>query len=210
MRIQCDSPTSEVVRDVLQDVREVRQEAVEGQASTSKSHRTRNMPAGLQECVITSNDVVDVECEFVYYALNADTEPVNTVEALKDSRWVKVMVDEIKPIEDNDTWSLVKFPKGKKEINVKWVYKVMLNPKGEVIRHNARLIAKRFLQKEGIDYDEGFAPVARIEIIRLVIGLVNMHNWLICHMNVKCAFLNDSQDEEVYVRQPVKFVKQDK
>lgn len=55
------------------------------------------------------------------------------------------MVDEIKSIEDNDTWSLVKLPKGKKAIDVKWVYKVRLNPKGEVIRHKARLVAKGFL-----------------------------------------------------------------
>lgn len=85
-------------------------------------------------------------------------------------------VDEIKPIKDNDTWSLVKLPKRKKAVDVKWIYKVKLNPKGEVIRHKARLIAKGFLQKERIDYDEVFALVARIKTIILVVGLTNMHN----------------------------------
>lgn len=119
------------------------------------------------------------------------------------------MVDEIKSIEDNDTWSLVEFPKGKKEIDVKWIYKVKMNPKDEVIRHKEKLVAKGFLQKERIDYDEVFAPIARIETTRLVVGLANIHNWLICQVHVKCAFMNDPLDEEVYVTQPVGFVKQD-
>ena len=103
-------------------------------------------------------------------------EPVNVAEALKDSKWVKAMNEELEPIKGNNTWSLVELPQGKKEINVKWVYKVKLNPKGEVTQHKARLVAKGFLQKEGIDFDEFFEPVARIETIRLVIGLENMNN----------------------------------
>src|SRR3954471_12122129 len=71
----------------------------------------------------------------------------------------------------------------------------------------ARLVAKGFLQKEGIDFDEVFAPVARIETIRLVVGLANMNNWHMCQMDVKCAFLNGPLDEEVYVAQPAGFVK---
>ena len=70
-----------------------------------------------------------------------------------------------------------------------WVYKVKLNPRGEVTRHKARLMAKGFLQKEGTDFDEVFAPVVRIETIRLVVGLANMNNWQMCQMDVKCAFL---------------------
>lgn len=85
-----------------------------------------------------------------------------------------------KSIKDNDTWPLIELPKGKKEIDVKWVYKVNLNPKGEVVRHKVRLVEKEFLQKEGINYDEVFALVARIETIRLIVGLANMHNWSIC------------------------------
>ena len=117
------------------------------------------------------------------------------------------MNEELKSIEVNNTWSLVELPQGKKLIDVKWVYKVKLNPKGEVTRHKARLVAKGFLQKEGIDFDEVFAPVARIETIRLVVGLANMNNWHTCQMDVKCAFLNGPLDEEVYVEQPVGFVK---
>lgn len=90
------------------------------------------MSTRLQECVITSNDFVDDEGELVNYVFYADTEPVKIAEALKDSEWMKAMNEELKSIEVNNTRSLVELPQGKKEINVKWVYKVKLKPKGEV------------------------------------------------------------------------------
>lgn len=112
MRILCDEPTSEVVR-------KVRQETIEGQASTSRPQRTKNMLARLHECVITSEYMVDDKCELVHYAFYENIEPVDATEALKDSRCTKAMVDEIKSIKDNDTWSLVGFPKRKKAVDVK-------------------------------------------------------------------------------------------
>lgn len=92
-------------------------------------------------------------------------------------------------------------PQGKKEIYVKWVYKVKLNTRGDVTIHKARLVAKGFDQREGIDFNEAFAPVVRIEITRLVIGLVNINNWSMCQMDLQYAFLNGPLDEEVYVTQ---------
>ena len=91
-------------------------------------------------------------------------------------------------------------PQGKKAINVKWVYKVKMNPKGELTRHKSRLVAKGFLEKEGIYFNKVFASVARILTIRPVIGLAEMNSWHICHMDVKCVFLNGLLDEEVYVK----------
>ena len=82
-----------------------------------------------------------------------------------------------------------------------------MNPKGDVTRHKARLVAKGFLQKEGIDFDEVFAPVARIKTIRSVVGLAEINSWHMCQIDVKCAFLNGRLDEEVYVKQPIGFVK---
>ncbi|XP_058783385.1 uncharacterized mitochondrial protein AtMg00820-like [Vicia villosa] len=117
-----------------------------------------------------------------------DVELVNAAEAFKDSKWMKAMNEELKAIKDNNTWSLVELPQGKNEIDVKWVYKVKLNPKGGVTRHRARLMGKGFLHKEGIDFDEFFSPVVRIKIIRLVISLANMNNWHVSHVDVKCAF----------------------
>lgn len=76
------------------------------------------------------------------------------------------------------------------------------NPKGEIIKYKARLVAKGFLQREGIDFEEVSAPVSRIEIIMLVVGIDNNHNCPIYQMDVKSAFLNKPLEEEVCVRQP--------
>ena len=70
-----------------------------------------------------------------------------------------------------------------------------MNPKGELTRHKSRLVAKGFIHKEGINFDEVFAPVARIKTIRLVVGIAEMNSWHICQMDVKCAFLNGPLDE---------------
>ena len=109
-----------------------------------------------------------------------DYEPVNVDEALKDSKSIKAMNEELKSIGVNNTWSLVEFPQGKKAIDVKWINKVKMNPKEEVTWHKTRLVAKGFLQKKGIDFDEVFTLVARIEIIKLVVGLAEMNSWHIC------------------------------
>ena len=103
--------------------------------------------------------------------LLADSENITYSEARKDSKWVKAMDEEIKAIEKNETWELADLPKGKKTIGVKWVYKKKMNPKGEVERYKARLVVKGYRQKAGIDYDEVFAPVARMESIRLLISI---------------------------------------
>ncbi|KAL5537821.1 hypothetical protein UlMin_043514 [Ulmus minor] len=112
------------------------------------------------------------------------------------------MDEEIKAIEKNDTWELTSLPKGHKAIGVKWVYKTKRNAKGEIERHKARLVAKGYSQKAGIDYDEVFAPVARLETIRLIISLAAQNKWKIQQMDVKSAFLNGVLEEEVYIQQP--------
>jgi Reverse transcriptase (RNA-dependent DNA polymerase) len=81
------------------------------------------------------------------------------------------MDDEIHAIEKNDTWKLTSLPRGHKAISVKWVYKKKMNPQGEVEKYKARLVAKGYKQQVGVDYEEVFAPVARIETIRLLIAL---------------------------------------
>ena len=112
------------------------------------------------------------------------------------------MDEEIRAIEKNDTWELTSLPKGHKAIGVKWVYKTKRNAKGEIERHKARLVAKGYSQKAGIDYDEVFAPVARLETIRLIIFFAIQNKWKIHQMDVKSAFLNGVLEEEVYIQQP--------
>ncbi|GAU40455.1 hypothetical protein TSUD_141350 [Trifolium subterraneum] len=167
-----------------------------------KSSRPRNLPARLLECEMTPDDEVHEEGDLVHLAFQDDSEPVNVSEALKNPKWISAMEEELKSSESNGTWSLVDLPPNKKAIVVRWVYKIKMSPQGEITRHKARLVAKGFLQKEGIDYEEVYAPVARIEIVRLV---VNINNLSIRQMDVKCAILNGPLSEEVYIMQPPGF-----
>ncbi|GJU04480.1 retrovirus-related pol polyprotein from transposon TNT 1-94 [Tanacetum coccineum] len=113
---------------------------------------------------------------------------------------------EIKSIEKNDTWELTTLLKGQKAIGVKWVYKAKKNAKGEVEKYTPRLVAKGYKQKYGIDYEEVFSHVARLETIRMIIAIAAQHKWKIHQMDVKSAFLNRLLKEEVYVEQPEVYV----
>ena len=95
----------------------------------------------------------------------------------------------------------------KKVIGIRWVFKVKLKPDGSIDKHKARLVARGFLQKPGLDYFEVFAPIARHEIIRPMIALDASINWHLMHLDVKYEFLNSPLQEELYVSQPPRFVK---
>ncbi|GJT41510.1 copia protein [Tanacetum coccineum] len=94
-------------------------------------------------------------------------------------------------------------------INLKWIFKVKLDEFGGVLENKARLVAKGFRQEEGIDFEESFAPVARIEAIRIFISNAAHKNMTVYQIDVNTAFLNDELREEVYVNQPEGFVDQD-
>lgn len=98
-------------------------------------------------------------------------------------------------------------PKGSQPIGVKWVFKKKMNAQGEIEWYKTRLVAKGYKQNEGIDYDEIFAHVARIEIIRLLISQVTKFKWPIFQMDVKLEFLNAVLEEEVYIEQPPGYMK---
>ncbi|KZV55553.1 hypothetical protein F511_23512 [Dorcoceras hygrometricum] len=116
------------------------------------------------------------------------------------------MDEEIHAIVKNDTWELTSLPKNHQVIGVKWVYKAKKNANGEVERYKVRLVAKGYKQKHGVDYDEVFAPVARLETIRLLISLAAKYRWKIYQLDVKSAFLNGFLDEDVYIEQPLGYV----
>jgi hypothetical protein len=97
---------------------------------------------------------------------------------------------------------LSKLPVGHKEIGLKWVFKLKRNADGEVVKHKARLVAKGYVQKHGVDYEEVFAPVARLDIVKLILALAANRGWEVHHLDVKSAFLHGVLEEEVYVQQP--------
>ncbi|OMO99220.1 hypothetical protein CCACVL1_03887 [Corchorus capsularis] len=140
-------------------------------------------------------------------ALFADCDPVLFEEAVKEAKWQKAMAEEIKAIEKNNTWELVDLPEGEKAIGVKWVYKTKVKPNGEVDKYKARLVVKGYKQEYGVDYTEVFAPVARLDTVRMVIALAAQNSWSIYQLDVKSAFLHGELKEQVFVEQPSGFIK---
>ncbi|KAJ9558624.1 hypothetical protein OSB04_013238 [Centaurea solstitialis] len=136
----------------------------------------------------------------------SEFEPSEIDQALSDPDWVRAMQDELAEFERNKVWRLVKRPWGKSIIGLKWIFRNKKDENNLVIRNKARLVAKGFRQQEGIDYDETFAPVARIEAIRIFLAYAAHKNMMVYQMDVKCAFLNGVLREEVYVEQPEGFV----
>jgi transposase InsO family protein len=143
--------------------------------------------------------------EFLMFA--AGEEPTTFTQAEKEASWRQAMKEEISSIEENDTWKLVDLPPNHKPIGLKWVYKLKKNAEGVIVKHKARLVAKGYVQQAGIDFDEVFAPVARLDSVRLLLALAAQEGWKVHHMDVKSAFLNGDLKEVVYVVQPPGYVK---
>ena len=134
-----------------------------------------------------------------------DGEPRSFAEAEKHAAWRAAMQSEMDAVETNRTWELADLPHGHRAITLKWVFKLKRDEAGAIVKHKARLVARGFLQQEGIDFDDAFAPVARMESVRLLLALAALKGWHVHHMDVKSAFLNGDLKEEVYVHQPPGF-----
>ncbi|GJT26931.1 putative ribonuclease H-like domain-containing protein [Tanacetum coccineum] len=133
-------------------------------------------------------------------------EPKKISEALEDESWVDAMQEELLQFKIQKVWVLVDLPYGKKAIGTKWVYRNKKDERGVVVRNKARLVAQGHRQEEGIDYDEVFALVARIEAIRIFLAFASYMGFIVYQMDVKSAFLYGKIDEEVYVSQPPGFL----
>ncbi|PWA66883.1 Copia protein [Artemisia annua] len=124
---------------------------------------------------------------------------------MKHPSWVHAMHDELEQFDKNDVMTLVECPEGVYVIGMKWVFKNKTDENGIVVKNKARLVAKGYNQQEGIDYEETFAPVARMEAIRIFLAYASYMNFKVYQMDVKSAFLNGKLKEEVYVQQPPGF-----
>ena len=115
------------------------------------------------------------------------------------------MQEELNQFERNEVWELVHRPNDQSVIGTKWMYKNKMDENGIIIRNKARLVVQGYNQQEGIDYEETFAPVARLEAIRMLLAFSCHKNFILYQMDVKSAFLNGFINEEVYVEQPPGF-----
>ena len=115
------------------------------------------------------------------------------------------MQEELNQFERNKVWKLVSKPKNRTIIGTKWVYRNKMEEAGIIKRNKTILVAKGYSQQEGIDFDETYAPVARLEAIRIFLAFATHANFKVYQMDVKSAFLNEELEEEVYVQQPPGF-----
>nr|GEU50728.1 putative ribonuclease H-like domain-containing protein [Tanacetum cinerariifolium] len=132
-------------------------------------------------------------------------EPKRVNQALEDPNWIEAMQEELLQFKMQKVWVLVDLPYGKRAIGTKWVYRNKKDKRGIVIRNKARLVAQGHTQEDGIDYEEVFAPVTRIEAIRLFLTYASFMGFMVYQMDVTSAFLYGTIEEEVYVCQPPGF-----
>ncbi|KAG3056696.1 hypothetical protein PI125_g25513 [Phytophthora idaei] len=120
-------------------------------------------------------------------------------------QWHTAANSEYKSLMDNEAWVLVTPPKGRKILTSRWVFVVKYTGTGEIDRFKARLVIKGFLQEYGIDYNEIFSPVIRMEVLRFLLTIAALLDLEIHQMDVKTALLNGFLEEEIYMAQPEGF-----
>ncbi|KAJ9560455.1 hypothetical protein OSB04_005615 [Centaurea solstitialis] len=177
-RTQKNHPTSQVIGDVASPMITRKQSREAGYV---------NPHSGMFSCFLSQN------------------EPKKVFDAMKDPRWIEAMQEELLQFVLQHVWDLVDLPSGHRAIGTRWIFRNKKDERGIVIKNKARLVAQGYTQEEGIDYDDVFAPVARIEAIRLFLAFASSKRFKVYQMDVKSAFLYGTIDEEVYVCQPPGF-----
>ncbi|GJY45968.1 retrovirus-related pol polyprotein from transposon TNT 1-94 [Tanacetum coccineum] len=168
----------------------------------SKDHPLGNVIGNLNQRTLRSQ----AQNQSNFFCFISIIEPKNVNEALGDESWIVAMQEELNQFIANDVWELVQRPKNMTIIGTKWVFRNKLDENGVVSRNKARLVAQGYNQQEGIDYDETYAPVARLESIRILLAYACALDFKLYQMDVKSAFLNGLINEEVYVAQPPGFI----
>ncbi|GJV30493.1 putative ribonuclease H-like domain-containing protein, partial [Tanacetum coccineum] len=175
-RIHKDHPKDQIIRDI------------------NSATQTRRMTKIFEEHAMVSyikkqrrtNHKDYQNCLFACFL--SQNEPKKVIQALTDPSWIEAMQEELLQFKLQKVWTLVDLPKGKRAIGTKWVYRNKKDERGIVVRNKARLVAQGYTQEEGIDYDEVFAHVARIEVIRLFLAYASFMGLIVYQMDVKSAF----------------------
>ena len=134
-----------------------------------------------------------------------ESDPLTYKEVMKcqdAAFWKETINDEIDSIMGNTTWKLVNLSPSSNPIGYKWIFKKSKKVDGTIERFKGRLVTKGFTQKEGLDYFDTYASVARIATIRVLITLASIYHFEINQMDIKIAFLNEELDKKIYMKQP--------
>ena len=177
-------------------------EAVQDEPGTPALRRSSRIPKPIQR--------YSPSLHYLLLSDSGEPECYDQAMQVEDSvKWESAMKDEMDSLMSNQTWELTELPPGKKALHNKWVYRIKEEHDGNK-RYKARLVVKGFQQKEGVDYNEIFSPVVKLTTIRLVLKIVAAENLHLEQLDVKTAFLHGDLEEELYMRQPEGFIKEDR
>ncbi|GJW90085.1 retrovirus-related pol polyprotein from transposon TNT 1-94 [Tanacetum coccineum] len=183
------SSSSDVIHTIVPPDHQVS----EHNSKWTKDHPLENIIGALDRPVSTRLQLHE-QALFCYYdAFLTSVEPKNYKDALTQACWIEAMQEELHEFERLEVWELVPPPDKAFVISLKWIYKVKLDELGGILKNKARLVARGYRQEEGIDFEESFAPVARLEAIRIFLAFAAHMNMVIYQMDVKTAFLNDTR-----------------
>ncbi|GKA65686.1 putative ribonuclease H-like domain-containing protein, partial [Tanacetum coccineum] len=192
-RIDKDHPKDQIIRDLNSAIQTRRMTKISDEHAMvsyiNKQRRTNHKD--YQNCL--------------FACFLSQNEPKKVIQALEDPSWIEAMQEELLQFQLQKVWTLVNLPNSKRAIGTKWVFRNKKDERGIVIRNKERLVAQGYTQEEGIDNDEVFALVARIEAIRLFLAYASFMGFIMYQMDVKSAFLYGTIKEEVYVCQPPGF-----
>nr|GEY59226.1 putative ribonuclease H-like domain-containing protein [Tanacetum cinerariifolium] len=191
LRIHKDHPKSQIIGPVDTPIQTRNKSKEVGEQSFIATIHQKTDPALLQFCLFS--------------CFLTQVEPKKIYDALQDPSWVEAMQEELLQFKIQNVWTLVDCPKGVRPIGTKWVLKNKKDEREIDIINKDRLVAQGHTQEEGIYYDEVFAPIARIEAIKLFLAYASFMGFIVYQMDVKSTFLYDTIDEEVYVMQPPGF-----
>ena len=197
----------EEVNNDQQDIQEQQEEAPPKRTKEwiQKNHPSNQIIGDINEGIGTRKGRQLCSSQQAHIAFLATFEPSSFEEASQNEHWVAAMNEELDQIKKNNNWELVPRPKDKNVIGTKWVFRNKLNEDGQVTKNKARLVCKGYAQVEGIDFDETFPPVARMEAIQMFLAYACSRKIKVYQMDVKLAFLNGELEEEVYIEQPKGF-----
>ncbi|GJW35520.1 retrovirus-related pol polyprotein from transposon TNT 1-94 [Tanacetum coccineum] len=200
------SSSSDVIHTIVPPDHQVS----EHNSKWTKDHPLENIIGALDRPVSTRLQLHEQALFCYYVSFLTSVKPKNYKDALTQACWIEAMQEELYEFERLEVWELVPPPDKAFVITLKWIYKVKLDEFGGILKNKARLVARGYCQEEGIDFEELFAPVARLEVLLIFLAFAAHMDMVIYQMDVKTAFLNGNLWEEVYVSQLDGFVYPDK